>query len=111
MSSYTDPNRKTSTDKGEVEGNPVFIYHSLLNKNADEVKDLEKRYKEGKVGDVEVKEKLVKAHINYFNEARKRRKELEKDPQNVKKILEEGSKKARKLASKTLSEVYETIGI
>src|SRR5258708_8439671 len=62
MSSYTDPNRKKATDPGKVEGNPVFIYHDLLNQNAAEVAELKERYRQGTVGDVDVKEKLFAAH-------------------------------------------------
>ena len=62
---YTDPNRIRATDAGTVEGNPVFIYHDAFNSNLDEVNDLKSRYRTGKVGDVEVKEKLAVA-INLF---------------------------------------------
>ncbi len=111
MSSYTDPNRKKATDPGKVEGNPVFLYHDLINDNKDEVKDLKKRYQEGTVGDVEVKEKLFAAHMRHFGPARERRKELEKDINNVHEILKDGSTRAAKVAHETLMEVYKTIGI
>jgi tryptophanyl-tRNA synthetase len=111
MSSYTDPNRKKATDPGKVEGNPVFVYHDLINDDKKEVEDLKLRYKEGKVGDVEVKEKLFEAHMRHFGEAREKRKELEKDLSKVKKIMEDGKNKAAKITHKTMVEVYETIGI
>lgn len=111
MGSYTDPNRKTATDPGRVEGNPVFIYHDVINDNNAEVEDLKSRYKEGKVGDVEVKEKLIEAHKKKFGEARRRRKELENDINLAKKVLEMGAEKARKLAKETMKEVYEVVGI
>jgi len=111
MGCFTDPNRKKATDPGNVEGNPVFVYHDLLNDDKQEVEDLKKRYREGKVGDVEVKEKLFEAHMRLFRPARKRRKELEGNLELVKKILEAGAKKASLVAEKTMKEVYETIGI
>src|SRR5437588_1783112 len=58
MSMYTDPKRIRPTDPGTVEGNPVFVYHDAFNENKGEVEDLKDRYRNGKVGDVEVKEKL-----------------------------------------------------
>jgi tryptophanyl-tRNA synthetase len=64
---YTDPKRLRATDPGTVEGNPVFIYHDAFNPSYAEVDDLKERYRKGKVGDVEVKEKLAKA-INAFLE-------------------------------------------
>ncbi|MCH7705633.1 MAG: tryptophan--tRNA ligase, partial [Chloroflexi bacterium] len=58
---YTDPTRIHATDPGHVEGNPVFIYHDAFNPDKAEVQDLKERYLVGKVGDVEVKEKLARA--------------------------------------------------
>ena len=110
MGSFTDPNRKTATDPGRVEGNPVFIYHDLINDDEGEVEDLKRRYREGSVGDVEVKEKLILAHKKLFSRAIERRGELEKDIEKVKSILNEGAKRAEEIASKTLDEVYEVIG-
>ncbi len=111
MSSFTDPNRKKATDPGKVEGNPVFIYHDLINDDKAEVEDLKKRYLVGQVGDVEVKQKLFAAHQRTFGPARARRAELASNPEMVRQILAEGAEKARKVAQATMQEVYETIGI
>lgn len=111
MSCFTDPNRKKATDPGKVEGNPVFLYHDLLNQNHDEVSDLKNRYRLGEVGDVEVKEKLFEAHMKYFAVAREKRRKLVENLDVVKEILEKGSLKADVLAKSTLSEIYATIGI
>ncbi len=105
MSMYTDPNRIHPTDPGKVEGNPVFIYHDAFNTNKEEVEDLKKRYAEGKVGDVEVKEKLANALIKFIAPIRERRQELMKDPQKVIDILKEGGKKARVVARETIDEI------
>ncbi len=111
MSSFTDPNRKKATDPGKVEGNPVFIYHDLINDDLAEVTDLKKRYTLGQVGDVEVKQKLLAAHQRLFAPAREKRAELAANPEMVKQILAEGAAKARQVAKQTMDEVYETIGI
>ena len=111
MSCFTDPNRKKATDPGKVEGNPVFIFHDLLNDDDKEVEDLKRRYREGTVGDVEVKEKLFEAHKRVFGEARERRKKLEENLEPVKKILTDGASKASQVAKKTVEDVYKTIGI
>ena len=110
MSCFTDPKRLKATDPGRVEGNPIFIYHDLINDNFEEVKELKERYRAGTVGDVEVKRKLIEAHKIKFGEARERRAVLEADMGIVKKILEDGAKKAREFASQTLAEVYKVIG-
>lgn len=110
MSSYTDPDRKKATDPGKVEGNPVFLYHDLLNDNPVEVEDLKTRYRAGQVGDVEVKEKLFAAHKRYFANARKKRAELTANLEVVRDILNGGAEKASGLAHLTLAEVYTVTG-
>jgi tryptophanyl-tRNA synthetase len=110
MSAYTDPNRKKATDPGQLEGNTVFLYHDLINDSQQEVADLKKRYQQGKVGDVEVKEKLIAAHQRRFAKARAKREELAADLDQVKEILVTGAGQARKLADQTLAEVYQVIG-
>jgi len=111
MSCYTDPNRLKATDPGKVEGNPVFLYHDLINQDKEEVEDLKKRYRSGQVGDVEVKEKLFVAHQKYFAQARKRRVELAGNPELVLEILTKGAEKSRIIAGQTIDEVYQVIGL
>lgn len=111
MSCYTDPNRKKATDPGQVEGNPVFMFHDLLNEDQAEVADLKARYTQGKVGDVEVKQKLLAAHQRYFAQPRQRRAELADDPTQVQKILDQGAARAAELADQTLQVVLDQIGL
>lgn len=111
MGCFTDPNRLKATDPGTVEGNPVFMFHDLFNEDKKEVEELKNRYREGSVGDVEVKEKLFAAHQRYFAAAIAKRKELVSNPELVEKILRDGANKAIQVASETMNEVYKTIGI
>ncbi|NMB56981.1 tryptophan--tRNA ligase [Candidatus Beckwithbacteria bacterium] len=111
MGSYTDPTRLKPTDPGHVEGNPVFIYHDLINENKAEVIDLKKRYQEGRVGDVEVKEKLYQALLKKFSKERRLYLEYQKNPEKVKQILEIGARKARMDASYKMMQVRDVIGI
>lgn len=111
MNMYTDPTRIHPTDPGHVEGNPVFIYHDAFNPNKEEVEDLKNRYREGRVGDIEVKEKLAEALNEFLDPIRKRRTGLESEPELVEEILKEGSKRARKEAAETLKLVKEAMGL
>ena len=111
MSCYTDPTRLKPTDPGHVEGNPVFIYHDLVNENRTEVEDLKARYRTGTVGDVEVKEKLFAALMKKFKTERTKYQELKANPEKIKEILAEGAKKARAVAAAKMKEVREKIGI
>jgi len=111
MRMYTDPTRIHPTDPGHPEGNPVFIYHEAFNPNKEEVADLKTRYREGKVGDVEVKEKLATALNEFLDPIRRRRKELVTQPGLVDDILKRGSERARKEAVETLKLVKEAMGL
>ena len=111
MGCFTDPNRIRATDPGRVEGNPVFIYHDLINGDKEEVEDLKRRYREGKVGDVEVKKRLIEAHKRRFKEAREKREELARDYKQVEEILAKGAERAKQVAEETLREVYEVVGL
>lgn len=111
MSSYTDSTRKKATDPGHVEGNPVFVYHDLFNQDKAEVEDLKKRYLAGEVGDVEVKQKLLLAHHQFFAQIRVRKTEFENNPQLVTDILERGRVEAETVANKTLNRVKTSLGL
>jgi tryptophanyl-tRNA synthetase len=105
MSMYTDPTRLRATDPGHVEGNPVFMYHDAFNPDAAEVQDLKDRYVVGKVGDVEVKQKLAKALNAFLGPIRERRAEYEAKPQLAREVLAEGSRHAREVGAKTMEDV------
>ncbi|MBM4402407.1 MAG: tryptophan--tRNA ligase, partial [Candidatus Cloacimonetes bacterium] len=89
MGMYTDPKRIHPDIPGTVEGNPVFIYHDAFNENKAEVEDLKNRYRTGKVGDVEVKEKLISALNKFLDPIRQRRMRFESQPDLVEKIIKE----------------------
>jgi tryptophanyl-tRNA synthetase len=108
---YTDPNRVRADIPGRVEGNPVFIYHDAFNPNKAEVDDLKERYRQGKVGDVEVKKKLAAAINTFLDPIRERRAALERNPRIVEEVLLAGSVRAREEAGQTLRMVKEAMGL
>lgn len=110
MSMYTDPTRVHPTDPGHVTGNPVFVYHDAFNANKEEVEDLKERYREGTVGDVEVKERLAKALNDFLEPVRERRAALEGKPEVIEALLDDGTKRAREEAEQTLSEAKKAMG-
>jgi tryptophanyl-tRNA synthetase len=109
MQMYTDPKRVRADIPGTVEGNPVFIYHDAFNPNTAEIDDLKARYRAGKVGDVEVKNKLATALNAYLDPIRARRADVLAKPGRVKEILYEGSKKARLVAAETMDRVRDAV--
>lgn len=111
MRMYTDPTRIHATDPGHVKGNPVFIYHDAFNANKEEVEDLKRRYRRGRVGDVEVKQRLARALNAFLDPIRERRAYYERQPGLVKDILMEGSRRARAECHRTLEQAREAMGL
>jgi len=108
---FTDPNRTSADVPGRVEGNPVFIYHDAFNPNKEEVEDLKARYKTGKVGDVEVKQKLAVALSNFLNPIRERRSHFEKQSGYVDEVIYNGTLRMREEARETLSLAKKAMGL
>jgi tryptophanyl-tRNA synthetase len=110
-SMYTDPKRISADIPGTVEGNPVFIYHDAFNPNLDEVQDLKQRYRAGKVGDVEVKQKLARALNTFLDPLRDRRARYAAEPRQVEEILQEGTRRMGREAQETMSLVRQAMGL
>ena len=120
MSMYTDPNHLKVEDPGNVKDNTVFIYLDAFckdehfekylpeYKNLDELKA---HYERGGLGDVKIKRFLNNIIQEELKPIRERRKELESNIDEVYKILEDGTNKARSYASKKINEVRDAIGI
>lgn len=108
---YTDPNRVHANIPGTVEGNPVFIYHDIFNPNKDEIEDLKARYREGTVGDVEVKDKLAYAINQFLSPIRERRKAFAEDKGYVEQVIYEGTLRMTEVANATLKEMRSAMGL
>jgi tryptophanyl-tRNA synthetase len=111
MSMYTDPNRVSADIPGRVKGNPVFIYHDTFNPDRAEVEDLKNRYTKGKVGDVEVKQKLAKALNGFLDPLRERRARYESRRGFVDEVIYDGTQIMRAEARKTLDAATKAMGL
>jgi tryptophanyl-tRNA synthetase len=111
MRMYTDPTRIHATDPGHIRGNVVFIYHDTFNHDKEEVEDLKRRYRRGKVGDVEVKQRLARALNAFLDPIRERRASYEARKGFVEEMLLQGTKRARAECLRTLEEAREAMGL
>ena len=111
FSMYTDPNRISADIPGTVEGNPVFIYHDAFNPNKAEVADLKERYRAGKVGDVEVKDKLTAALNAFLDPIRERRALYEADAGFVDEVIYRGTLRTQQEARETLMAAKKAMGL
>lgn len=68
-------------------------------------------YQKGQLKYAELKEVLAENIIEKLTPIREKRKEYEKNPRLIKEIVEQGTKKAKEIAQKTLLEVKEKMGL
>ncbi|UQS87079.1 tryptophan--tRNA ligase [Nicoliella spurrieriana] len=111
MSMYTDPDHIHVEDPGKVEGNTVFTYLDIFDKNQAHVEELKQQYRHGGLGDVKIKRYLNEVLQAELEPIRTRREAFAKDPAAVYDILKAGSARAREVTNQTLQEVRDAIGI
>ena len=101
MSMYTDPKRLKASDPGTVENNPLWIFHDTFNPDLNWVAEAKQRYREGKIGDVECKKRLIEVLVNLVEPIRSRRLVYEQDQGQVLAVLREGTAKANEISQET----------
>ena len=104
MSAVTDPKRIKKDDLGNPDVCMVAYYHNLFTDNND-VNTICTECREGKRGCVACKKQLAHNIIETLRPIREKRKYYEKHPEEVDKILKEGTEKARAKAKKTMVKV------
>lgn len=111
MSMYTDPNHIHVEDPGQVEGNVVFTYLDIFDKDTAKVQELKDHYRHGGLGDVKIKRYLMEVLNAELAPIRQRRAEFAKDLPAVMDMLKAGSDRANQVAAQTLDEVKDAMGL
>lgn len=106
----TDRTRIARSDPGHVDLCEVpWPYYLIF---GDKIKDLVRTECEsGQIGCVDCKTRLAGLVNEFFRPMREKREALAKDPDQVRKILDYGNKKARKVAMQTLDGVRQLMGL
>ena len=104
MSAITDPNRIKKDDLGNPDICMVAYYHKLFS-TKEEVEEVCKECREGKRGCVQCKKQLAKNIAEELKPIREKRAYYELHPEEVDKILLEGTLKAKKVAKETMKKV------
>ena len=104
MNAVTDPNRIKKDDLGNPDICMVAYYHNLFTPKED-VKTVCEECRAGKRGCVACKKQLAKNIIEYLRPIREKRAYYEAHPEEVDKILIEGTKRAREVAKETMRKV------
>jgi tryptophanyl-tRNA synthetase len=119
MGMFTDPNRLTGREPGNVEGNPVFTYHDAFNPNRGRVEELKELYRRGGeneqgkplLGDVTVKRELAQVLEELLGPIRARREEFARDEGYVWDVVRDGTKRGRERAGQVMGRVRASMKI
>ena len=103
MGALTDPERIKKDDPGNPNICMVAYYHNLFSK--DEVKTICEECKAGSRGCVACKKQLIENIIKELTPIREKRKYYEERPEELRKILMDGTAKAQEEAKKTMKKV------
>jgi tryptophanyl-tRNA synthetase len=106
----TDPARKRRTDPGNPFICNIFSLHKLFSSD-DEINMVEKGCKTAGIGCIECKQILSKNMNVALSPFREKKKELDKNKGYVLDVLEEGRKFCSTIASETMKDVREKIGV
>ncbi|MFQ6068929.1 MAG: tryptophan--tRNA ligase [Candidatus Aminicenantales bacterium] len=105
----TDTRRKRRTDPGEPDDCPVFTLHKAF-VSPEKREELASGCRRAGIGCLECKNVLIESIQAFLAPVQIKRKEYEKNPKIIWDFLEEGNRKARKVAQKTMEEVRAAIG-
>jgi len=110
MQMMTDPARKRRSDPGNPDVCNVFTMHKIYSK-PEEVEMVNRECRTAGIGCVECKKLFAKNLNESLADFRAKRAEIAKNIDQVYDILVEGGKRAREIASVTMQEVREAVGL
>jgi len=110
MTMVTDPQRIRRNDPGNPDVCNVFSFHKIFS-SSEEITMINTECRKAGIGCVDCK-KLLATNLNAnLQPFRTKRTELAMDPQAIWDILEDGARRARTIAEKTMSEVRKAVGL
>jgi tryptophanyl-tRNA synthetase len=119
MSMYTDPNRLTGREPGNVEGNPVFTYLDAFGTDKARIAEMKELYRQGGenekgkplLGDVAVKRELITALNQKLEPIREKRAQFEAQPDFVWDVLRDGTRRGKERAAGVMEKAREAMKI
>jgi tryptophanyl-tRNA synthetase len=106
----TDPQRIKRTDKGDPELSPVFQLHKIFS-TKEEQDEVAEGCRTAGIGCIDCKKILIKNMLTVLEPIWERRKSLIAKPDVLEDVVESGSKKAQKIASETMLQARNAIGL
>jgi len=109
MSMITDPKRIRRDDPGHPDQCNVCDWYKTF--KSDEADEVGRKCRGAEWGCTDCKAHLAEVLIEYLAEPRRRRRDLEADPEHLRRILADGAERAGAVADETLEEVKRLTGL
>ncbi|MCK4724710.1 MAG: tryptophan--tRNA ligase [Anaerolineales bacterium] len=110
MKMVTDPQRIRRSDPGDPDVCNVFSLHKVFSKQ-EEVESINRECRSAGIGCVQCKQLLAKNLNKHLEPFREKRAQLDRRPDDVLDILRDGQQRASVIATQTISEVKDAIGL
>ena len=109
MTAVTDPARRYRNDPGHPEICNVYSLHRYFNTSL--VNDIAEQCRSARIGCVDCKKLLADGINTYFRPLRERRASFAAKPGLVTEVLEDGAQRAKVIASETIREAKQRMGL
>ncbi|MCM8854774.1 MAG: tryptophan--tRNA ligase [Candidatus Thiodiazotropha sp.] len=106
----TDTNRVRRTDPGDPEKCPVWQFHLIYSDEGTRAW-VEEGCRTAGIGCLDCKAPVIESVLNELKPMQQRAAEFEAEPELVKRIVREGSEKARAVAQETMQEVRQVMSL
>ena len=110
MGAVTDPDKIKKDDPANPDVCMVYYYHKLVN-NEENVNTVCSECKTGARGCVQCKKELIEAMHEFLKPIQEKRKFYDDNPEEVKRILDEGTNAASKRAKEQMKKVKQAMKI
>ena len=110
MGAVTDPTKLKKDDPANPDVCMVYYYHKLVN-NEENLNKICSECKKGERGCVQCKKELIEKMNEFLKPIREKRKYYDEHPEEVDKILNEGTAKAKLKAEETIKNVKKAMRI
>ena len=110
MGAVTDPTKLKKDDPANPDVCMVYYYHKLVN-NEENLNKICSECKKGERGCVQCKRELIEKMNKFLQPIREKRKYYDEHPEEVEKILQDGTAKAKAKAEETIKNVKKAMRI
>ena len=110
MGAVTDPEKIKKDDPANPDVCMVYYYHKLVN-NEDNINTICSECKKGARGCVQCKKELIEAMKDFLRPIQERRKFYEENPEEVDRILQQGTEAASSKAIEQMAKVRKAMKI